>query len=288
MKLKAILLFLSLLFSGFAFAEKLVAANCVMGKGCKFHLTDLTESEGEILLGHDGTKVPKGSILVNATINGKTRIYVENKKTRAELDKYYGGDGFTQIGFGVSRFKPKSGIWAVEFGMVKETGCEYINQFQPENPFVSMLQGMKAQRDFRFTDPFDLSVLMPSGLIEWKNGINYYVGVLGGPTMNMRYVIKLKSDILIEGYYRVTTIVPTEGGYCENYIPLTMRCIKADPEKEEWDDWEEQEVIDLFESENTKNNDWIDIPLLDDNEPMPDIPLLDYDKVLPHIPLLED
>lgn len=259
------------LFSTMVFAEKVTSATCVMGKGCKFHLTEISEHETAITLGLD--EIPKGAIVVHSNINGVTRFYLETKMSRSQLDEFYGGDGFTQMSFWNPGFQPKSGIWAAEFGNVEETGCEYINQFQKENPFVTMVQGKKAQRDFRFTNPFNPSVLMPSDLIEWKNGINTYIGTLGNDFMKMVYVVKLKSDILIEGYYRVTTIVPVEGGKCEYYIPVTMKCIKADPEEEEWDDWEEQEVIDLFESDKKENDDWIDIPLLDDNEPAPKVPI---------------
>lgn len=268
MKTKSIFVIIISLLSVSLFAEKITVASCKMGNGCSFHLTNLTTEEIDEVFGTEGvySNMPKKSILVMANIHGEIRNYVETKMNRSQLDKYYGGDGFTQISLFLPGFQPKSGTWAVEFGQVKETGCEYINRFQKKNHFVSVLQGMKAQRDLKFSNPFDPSVLMPSSMITWKKGLNNYVGTLGNDFMKMIYVVNLKSDILIEGYYRVITIVPTEGGYCENYIPVTMKCIKADPEKEEWDDWEEQEVIDPFESGPNEEIE-LDIPDLDDDEP---------------------
>lgn len=274
MKNKILILFL--MFSPFLFAKKLMLATCEMGNGCTFQLSELDASDYDIVDGNTENyyeNLPENAIVVDAKIDGNWEKYVETEMTRSQLDKFYGGDGFTMIYPFNPNFQPLDGEWKVQFGTVNGDIC----YGQSSNLFKSMLQGKSQSGIITFPKPFHGRFLMNSPDVKWMQiRPNVYRGKFGNPFMNLVFDAELKNEKLIVGMITVTIRVPTKED-CVNKIPVQYVCVK---EKE----WEDPVDWDEMENENPKPN----VPRIED-DPKPDIPLLeDEDDLLPVIPKEDD
>lgn len=112
-------------FSTFLFGKKLMLATCEMGSGCTFQLSEIDAHEYDIVEGTDGyyEGLPENAIVVDGKIDGNWERYIETEMTRSELDRFYGGDGFTMIYPFNPNFQPLDGQWKVQFGTVVGDVC---------------------------------------------------------------------------------------------------------------------------------------------------------------------
>lgn len=247
---------------------KLVTASCEMGSGCSFQLSDNPPSEFDVVYGTDAgyhEALPENAILVDAKIEGNWEHYVETGMSRSELDKFFGGDGFTQLQVFNPWFQPLNGEWRVQIGTVTGDIC----YGQESNLFKSMLQGITAKGNLTFLRPFHARTLLNSPEVKWRRITpDRYSGYLGNQYMNLRFNVQLITERKIEGSFVVTIKVPTKP-VCVNRIPVTYTLVKA------------AEGPDLPGEPSQP-----DVPILEDG-PRPDVPLLEENSK-PTVPLIED
>lgn len=265
-----------MLISPFLFAKKLMLATCEMGSGCTFQLSEVDASDYDIVEGTENgyyENLPENAIVVDAKINGNWVNYVETELTRSQLDKFYGGDGFTMIYPFNPYFQPLDGEWKIQFGTVNGDIC----YGQQSNIFKKMLEGKMQKGTINFPKPFYARFLMNSPDVKWiKLQPNKYRGTLdfgfGNGPMKMVFDVELINPKEIKGMFTVTIKVPTKED-CVNKIPLTFVCVKPN----EWED-----PVDWEEIENQEP----DVPRLED-EPKPNVPRLE-DEPKPNVPRLND
>lgn len=297
-KLLFILFFTSL---PFAFGKKVLYAECQMGSGCKFTISDATTNEIEIILG-DGYNLQnlhEDDILVQTRKNGQDIWYIEKDMTRSELDRFYGGDGYTMIYPFDPNFQPMDGKWKIQFGTVSAPPC-----YGQVNNILKSLTGQIQSGQVIFPKPFHPKALMPSSYFKWiKIGANKYRGTFGKSNMNVVLSVELVGKGKIVGTYVVTIKIPTKPD-CISTIPLTMICLEPNEGIDPWEGWTSNPIdpyangpdtpIDLgLGDENPKPNvpmiedpPYTDVPSLEDN-PKPNVPRLE-DNPKPNVPRVDD
>lgn len=248
--------------------KKLITASCEMGSGCSFQLSDNLPADYDVVYGTEAgyhEALPENAILVDAKIEGNWEHYIETKLSRSELDKFFGGDGFTQIQVFNPWFQPLDGQWQVQIGTVTGDVC----YGQESNLFKTALQGITANGNLHFSRPFHARILFNSSELKWTRLTpDQYSGYFGNPYMNLRFQVQLINERKIAGSFVVTIKVPTKPP-CINRIPVTYTLVKA------------AECPDLPDERSQA-----DVPLLEDN-PKPTVPLIE-DGPRPTVPLLED
>lgn len=258
---------LFLLISPFLFAKKLMLATCEMGSGCTFQLSEIDALDYDIVEGNENgyyENLPENAIVVDAKINGNWEKYVETEMTRSQLDKFYGGDGYTMIYPFNPNFQPLDGEWKVQFGTVNGNIC----YGQAGNVFKKMLQGKMQKGTINFPKPFYARFMLNSPDVKWiKLQPNKYRGVLdfgfGNGPMKMVYDVELIDPKKINGLFTVTIKVPTKED-CVNKIPVTLTCMNPKKWEDPWDDLEDwhnqnQPNVDIIEDDPKT-----DVPLLND------------------------
>ena len=272
--MKRLLVALFLMISPFILAKKLMLATCEMGNGCTFQLSELDATEYDIVDGNTENyyeNLPENAIIVDAKIEGNWENYVELEMSRSQLDKFYGGDGFTMMYPFNPNFQPLDGEWKIQMGTVVGDIC----YGQTSNLFKTMLEGKSQSGNVTFSKPFHGRFLMNSSDVKWiRIRPNLYRGYFGNPYMNLVFMAELKNEKLIEGLITVTIRVPTKED-CVNKIPISYTCVKANP-------WEDPVDWDALENENPKPN----VPLIED-DPKPNVPLIEDDPK-PDVPYLEE
>lgn len=259
--------------------KKLITASCQMGQGCSFQLSDSEPSDFDVVYGtdagyHEG--LPENAIVVDAKINGQWEHYIETGMGRSELDKFFGGDGFTQLSVFNPYFQPLDGEWKAEIGMVSGDIC----YGQSSNLFKAMLQGVTAKGALRFPRPFHARMLLNSPEVKWtRQRPDKYSGYLGNEYMNMRFTVQLMSDKLLQGAFVVTIKVPTKPA-CINHIPVTYTFIRRLGEDPGFTEDPKPDVPILEDPPGP------DVPILEDG-PKPDVPII-KDPPKPHVPLIKD
>jgi hypothetical protein len=250
------LLFLFIL-STESYAKKLMLATCTEGNGCTFQISEADATDYDIADGNNSgyyENLHENAIVVDVKINGKWEQYVETQMTRSELDKFYGGDGFTMIYPFNPNFQPINGEWQVKIGTVTGDIC----YGQESNMFKSMLQGFSQSGNIKFPDPFHARFLMNNPSVKWKQiRPDLYKANFGNQYMGLKFDVQMISEKKIEGLFTVTIKVPTKEP-CVNKIPITYTCIKASEWKDPWEDLENEKP---------------DVPRLDD--PKPNVPRLE-------------
>ncbi len=240
-------------------------ATCEMGSGCTFQLSEIDASDYDIVEGNENgyyENLPENAIVVDAKINGNWEKYVETEMTRSQLDKFYGGDGYTMIYPFNPNFQPLDGEWKVQFGTVNGNIC----YGQAGNVFKKMLQGKMQKGTINFPKPFYARFMLNSPDVKWiKLQPNKYRGVLdfgfGNGPMKMVYDVELIDPKKINGLFTVTIKVPTKED-CVNKIPVTLTCVNPKKWEDPWDDLED------WENQNQPNVDIIE------DDPKTDVPLL--------------
>lgn len=260
--------------------KKLVTASCEAGQGCTFQLSDAEPSEYDVVYGTDAgyhASLPENAIVVDAKINGQWEHYIETGMSRSELDKLFGGDGFTQLSVFNPFFQPLDGEWKIAIGNVTGDIC----YGQSSNLFQSMLQGMVSRGTLRFPKPFHARVLFNSPEVKWtKQRPDTYSAYLGNEYMNMRFTVQLMSEKLLQGAFVVNIKVPTKPA-CINHIPVTytfIRGLEKDPAFPE-----DPSTPDVPILEDPPGP---DVPILEDG-PKPDVPII-KDPPRPNVPLIKD
>ncbi|MBA5628248.1 hypothetical protein [Moheibacter lacus] len=272
--MKRLLVALFLMISPIILAKKLILATCEMGNGCTFQLSELDATEYDIVDGNTENyyaNLPENAIVVDVKVDGNWENYVELEMSRSQLDKFYGGDGFTMIYPFNPNFQPLDGQWKISIGTVVGDVC----YGQTSNLFKSMLEGKSQSGIVTFPKPFHGRFLMNSSDVKWMRiRPNLYRGYFGNHAMNMVFIAELKNEKLIEGLITVTIRVPTKED-CINKIPISYTCVKPK-------EWEDPVDWDALENENPKPN----VPLIE-NDPKPNVPLIEDDPK-PNVPYLED
>lgn len=313
--MKHFVIFVLMLASFATYAKKMIIASCEAGSGCTFQLSDAEASDYDIIYNSEAgyhDNLPENAIVVDAKIDGKWEHYVETKLTRSELDKFFGGDGFTMIYPFNPNFQPLDGQWKITIGTVTGDIC----YGQESNMFKSMLQGMTQSGNVNFPNPFYARFLMNNPNVKWQQiRPDLYKAFLGNDYINLKFDVQIIDEKKIEGLFTVTIKVPTKEP-CVNKIPVTYTCIKPKEWKDPWETFEEPKFdVPRIEDEpktniprieddpaqeddllpvNPKNDDLLpvepgkktktNIPRLDDK---PNVPRLE-DKPKSNVPRLED
>lgn len=293
------IILLILLFSVFnTFAENAVIANCSEGKGCTFELSDFDKD----LFSQDFDRpLESGDIIVyGKKKNGKEVLYLD-KKSRAAIDKEWGGDGFTQLGLFNPQIQPTDGLWKVTYGASTGNDCYGIGNI---GTFYrgKISPGMAGNGNIQFQKPFNPSQLFPSNDMRWvKTGFSTYKGSLdfgngASSPMKMFYNIKIVSTTKIETYYTVEIKVPTKPK-CVAQIPVTFTLIKEKTNKEPYDyeKSDDENLDDDLLPVNPKGNkdDLMEVKPKDELLPVnpsknnkPNVPILE-DNPKPNVPRIE-
>lgn len=251
-----IFLTLTLLVNTSAFADKLLVANCKAGAGCTFELTDF-ESD---LFETDGQQIGPGDTYVNGVDeNGKPIQYVD-RKTREEIDREWGGDGYTQIGLFNPHTQPTSGIWKATYGASTGNECYGIGNI---GAFMRkrISPGRAGSGELQFGYPFHPSRLFPSSEMKWvKTGFDTYKGKLdfGSKAMSgmkLYYTVQVLSPGRIETFYTTEIKVPTKGT-CIGKTPVSFALLKAAPMPDLPD--EDDDLLDIS-STRRQEDDLLDV-----------------------------
>jgi hypothetical protein len=293
--MRTLLLLFLLIQTSVTFAKKPMLASCEEGSGCTFQISESDASDYDIVYGtqdgyHEG--LPENAMVVDAKINGKWEHYIETEMTRSELDKFYGGDGFTMIYPFNPIFQPLNGEWQVKIGTVTGDIC----YGQESNVFKSLLQGMAQSGKVNFPNPFHARYLMNNPNVKWQQiRPDLYKAYFGNAYINLKFNVQIISEKKIEGLFTATIKVPTKEP-CVNKIPITYTCIKAEEWKDPWEDFEhakpEDDLLPVH-PKGTKEDDLLPVnPKEDDllpvepgKQPKTNVPRIE-DKA--DIPRLED
>ncbi len=228
--MKKIILLIILLFTGVVHAKKIMVASCQMGEGCTFRLSEPTAEDLEIVMDYEpGTlsNLPSNAMLVYAKNGNQSGFYIERNLTRSQLDKFYGGDGFTQIYLFDPRIQPLNGVWKSKIGTVSASDC-----MVDIKSIIGSLQGHQAGGNINFTKPFTPRFLMDSPEVKWiQLEPNKFKGILNfgqnNSPMQMTYTATVVHDKKIEGVIDFTIKIPTQGT-CSARIPIVFECVKPD------------------------------------------------------------
>ncbi len=212
--------------------QKPIVAICETGEGCTFQLSDLTYSEFDVLEGSNGkyANMNKDGIIVYARIAGKWETFIEEKRSRSELDKYFGGDGYTMIYPFNPKLQPIDGKWKVDIGTPTSSPC-YTDI---SNILSNGLAGASTGGTISFPKPFNAKFLMNNQHVKWRMvNPNQYQGILdfaAGPTSPMKlvYDITLVNEEKIKGLFTFTIKIPTKES-CISKIPVTYTCVEPNP-----------------------------------------------------------
>lgn len=221
------------------FAEKALIANCEEGAGCTFTISDASTEDVGIVLNdvdiYENTK--SGDVIVfGKKKNGEELVYKESGKTRSQIDRAWGGDGYTMIYAFPPGSQPLDGQWQASYGNVTGSSC-YVDVV---SIFKKSLKGIAGAGNINFKKPFTPAQLFPSAAMKWKQvGFSKYVGMLdfgGGATsfMKMQYSINVASEKKIETVYDVTITIPVKG-VCKSRIPVMFSLLKAAKPKRVFD-----------------------------------------------------
>ncbi|SFH12560.1 hypothetical protein [Pedobacter insulae] len=258
--MRALILFFLVTLSGTGYAKKILQATCEGGNGCIFQISEADAADYDIAEGKNNgyyQNLPENAIVVDAKINGKWERYVTTDMTRTQLDKLYGGDGFTMIYPFNPTFQPTDGQWQVKIGTVTGDIC----YGQTSNPFKTMLQGMAQAGNVNFPNPFHARFLMNNPNVKWRQiRPDLYKADFGNEYISLKFDVQIIDEKRIEGLFIATIKVPTKEA-CINKIPITYTCIKANERKDPWEDFEKPKF---------------DIPRLEDG-PKPNVPRLEDD-----------
>ncbi len=214
--------------------QKPLFANCEMGEGCTFKLSDLTYEEMDIVEGTNGkySNMSKDGMVVFTKVNGKWENYIEDKLSRSQLDRKYGGDGFTMIYVFDPKLQPLDGQWKVDVGNPTGTAC-YVNI---TSILRNGLAGASQRGEVTFPKPFNIRFLMNNHNVRWMMlKPDKYRGVLdfgqgASSPMKLVFDISLINEKKIEGMFTVTIKVPTKET-CISKVPVTYLCVKPNKER---------------------------------------------------------
>lgn len=282
--MKQIFIFILMLVSSATYAKKPILATCEEGNGCTFQISEADAPDYDVVYGTQAgyhESLPENAIVVDAKINGKWEHYVETGMSRSELDKFYGGDGFTMIYPFNPNFQPLNGEWQIKIGTVTGDIC----YGQESNLFKSVLQGMAQSGKVNFPNPFHARFLMNNPNVKWRQiRPDLYKADFGNAYINLKFDVQIINEKKIEGVFTATIKVPTKEP-CINKIPITYTCIKPTEGKDPWEDFENPNPDDDLLPVNPKGDDLL--PVEPGKQPKPNVPRID-DKPKSNVPRIED
>lgn len=293
--MKIYFLMIAMLISAFAFAEKVIIANCSEGGGCTFELSDF---EADLFDKDFGRDIQSDDIIVLGKKNNGEVITYLDKKSREGIDREWGGDGYTQIGLFNPYLQPIDGVWSASYGASSGNDCYGIGNI---GSFIrsKITPGTAGNGTVNFQYPFNPAQLFPSNEMRWvKTGYNTYKGILDfnnstSAGMKMYYTVTIVSRKKIETFYTIEIKVPTKET-CIGKVPVTFTLVK---EKTSEDPFGKDEPADddlLPVNPKGNEDDLLDVKPKDDllpvepgNNPKPDVPRLE-DHPKPNVPRIED
>lgn len=238
-----------LFFSLPALADKVLVASCSEGSGCTFSLSDVDTEVGQSFGGVYENLKPESILIFGKKKNGEEITYVEDHKTRSQIDRQWGGDGYTQIYLFDPVIQPTDGTWKVEYGTATGNECygignvgTYIGRF--------IQKGLSGSGNITFRKPFSPAQLFPTTQMKWRQtSYGRYAGVIDFGSnelagFKLHYTIHVVSRKKIETVYTMTMKIPTKG-QCTGTIPVTFTL--ANDREGDWeDDQDSPEEDDLL------------------------------------------
>lgn len=227
--MKLYFLMIAMLISVSAFAEKVIIANCSEGGGCTFELSDFESDWFD--KDFDRNIQPDDIIVLGKKKNGEVITYLD-KKSRAAIDREWGGDGYTQLGLFHPQIQPLNGTWNAAYGSSTGSVCYGIGNI---GSFIRkrISPGTTGNGNIKFQFPFNPAQLFPSNDMRWvKTGYNTYKGLLDLGSnkisgMKMYYSITIVSNKKIETFYTIEIKVPTKP-LCVGKVPVTYTLLQAE------------------------------------------------------------
>lgn len=222
---------LLLLFHFSARADKVLVAACSEGKGCTFSLSDVDTDLAQSLGGVYEDLKPGSVLVFGQKKNGTGITYVEDHKTRTQIDRQWGGDGYTQIYLFDPFIQPADGTWKAEYGSPSGNECYGIGNVRTYmHKFIQ--RGTTGTGNITFGKPFTPAQLFPSAEMKWRQtGYSRYAGVIDFGSnelagFKLHYTIHVVSRKKIEAVYTMTMKIPTKG-QCTGVIPVTFTLAKG-------------------------------------------------------------
>lgn len=231
------LLTIALLTSSLLRAQKVLIANCEEGGGCTFQLSNVSAEDLGIIVDdkdiYHNTK--NGDMVVfGKKQDGTEIVYRESGKSRSQLDREWGGDGYTMIYPFNPALQPMDGKWQATYGNVTGTSC-YVDIV---SIFKRSLSGNAGKGNITFQKPFTPAQLFPSADMKWRQvSFSKYIGIINfgagaSSPMSMQYTIHIVNERKIESVYDVTIRIPTKGN-CKSRIPVTFTLTQAQEDEAE-------------------------------------------------------
>lgn len=291
--MKIYFLLIAMLMTVAAFADKVIIANCSEGGGCTF---ELSEFESELFDNDFGRAIqPDDIVVLGKKKNGEVITYLD-KKSRAAIDKEWGGDGHTQLALFNPAIQPLNGLWKVSYGTSTGNDCYGIGNIGAAFR-RQIAPGTAGSGNIQFQFPFSPAKLFPSSDMRWvKTGYNTYRGLLdlgqgAKSPMKMYYNVTIVSNKKIETAYTVEIKVPTKPK-CVAKIPVTFTLVKADEPEDPFGNDEPNED-DLLPVDPRKDD---LLPIEPGKKPKPNVPRIgpdierigDEDDLLPVNPKKDD
>lgn len=236
--------------TSFAIAkDNVLEATCVAGTGCTFKLTSVTGEEMDIVLGLKNvySSIGNNDILVHAKTKGGWKTYIERKRTRSELDRLYGGDGYTMIYLFDPNIQPKDGHWKGNMGTPQVSPC-----IVDVGKYISNIRAFQNQGSIRFPKPFRPEFLLNNPAMRWLTvSPNQFKGIMdfgGGASSPMKlvYDAKIVDDKYIEGVIVATISIPSQSP-CRVTVPVHYRLIAENPDDDRDIEPDPFEIDDLLE-----------------------------------------
>lgn len=213
--------------------DNVLQATCISGEGCTFRLLDVTGEEMDVVLGTDNvySSIGNDDLLVHAKVGGDWKTYIERELTRSELDRLYGGDGYTMIYLFDPQVQPRDGKWEGGTGTPVASPCVV-----DVGTYVSRIQGIQQAGAIRFPKPFRPEFLLDNANMRWVTvapnrfrGVMDFGGGMASP-MKLVYNATIVNDELIEGAFEITVTVPAHDP-CHVTVPVSFACMAADGEE---------------------------------------------------------
>lgn len=282
--MKLYFLMIAMLVSASAMADKVVIANCSEGGGCTFELSDF--ETGLFVKDDFGREIQPNDIIVYGKTKTGEDIFYLDTKSRAEIDREWGGDGYTQIGLFNPYLQPINGVWKVSYGQSAGNDCYGIGNI---GSFIKkrITPGTAGSGTINFQSPFNPARLFPSNEMRWvKTGYNSYTGLLdfnsnkaGG--MKMYYNVAIVSRRKIETTYTIQIKMPTKE-LCVAKVPVTFTLLHEKPEEDplQPDDMGDNDLLPVNPKEEL-------LPVQSGSNTQPKVPMLE-DKPKPNVPKLDN
>lgn len=293
--MKIYFLMIAMLISAFAFAEKVIIANCSEGGGCTFELSDF---EADLFDKDFGRDIQSDDIIVLGKKNNGEVITYLDKKSREGIDREWGGDGYTQIGLFNPYLQPIDGVWSASYGASSGNDCYGIGNI---GSFIrsKITPGTAGKGTVNFQYPFNPAQLFPSNEMRWiKTGYNTYKGLLDfnnskSAGMKMYYNITIVSRKKIETFYTIEIKVPTKE-LCVGKVPVTFTLVTAKQSEDPFgnDEPADDDLLPVNPKGNEDDllpvnpNDDL-LPVEPGNNPKPNVPRWE-DNPKPNVPRIED